>query len=205
MMTGRILIGGKEVEGSHFFQATDPATGTVIDSLFAEATPVHADAACALADEAFDIYALTPPERIAVFLEEIAGAIIAIGDVLIEKAMQETGLPRARLEGERGRTVGQLRLFAGLVRQGEWLDARIDPAMPERLPMPRGDLRSRRFAVGPVVVFGASNFPLAFSVAGGDTVAALAAGCPVVFKGHPAHPATGELVARAIRSAVAKC
>ncbi|TNE41523.1 MAG: aldehyde dehydrogenase (NADP(+)) [Sphingomonadales bacterium] len=204
-MTGRILIGGKEVEGSHFFQATDPATGTVIDSLFAEATPVHADAACALADEAFDIYALTPPERIAVFLEEIAGAIIAIGDVLIEKAMQETGLPRARLEGERGRTVGQLRLFAGLVRQGEWLDARIDPAMPERLPMPRGDLRSRRFAVGPVVVFGASNFPLAFSVAGGDTVAALAAGCPVVFKGHPAHPATGELVARAIRSAVAKC
>ncbi len=204
-MTGSILIGSREVEGDRFFQATDPATGVLIEGRFPEATPADAAAACALADEAFDIYAMLPPEHIAVFLEAIADAIMAIGDVLIQQAMGETGLPRARLEGERARTIGQLRLFAGVVRKGEWLDARIDPALPNRQPLPRSDLRSRRFGLGPVVVFGASNFPLAFSVAGGDTVAALAAGCPVVFKGHPAHPATGELVARAIRSSVAGC
>ena len=119
----------------------------------------------------------------------------------IETAMAETGLPRARLEGERMRTVNQLRMFAAELRCGEWLDATIDLALPERTP-PRSDLRRMNWPVGPVAVFGASNFPLAFSVAGGDTASALAAGCPVVVKGHPAHPGTGELVARAIGEAV---
>ena len=118
-----------------------------------------------------------------------------IGDELIVRANAETGLPRGRLEGERARTVNQLRLFADVVRKGEWLDVRIDPAMPERKPFPRPDLRLRQIALGPVAVFGASNFPLAFSVAGGDTAAALAAGCPVIVKGHPGpsgHGRTGR-------------
>ena len=119
--------------------------------------------------------------------------------------MAETGLPRARLEGERGRTVGQLRLFAEVLREGSWAARTIDPALPDRAPLPRPDLRLRKLALGPVAVFGASNFPLAFSVAGGDTASALAAGCPVVVKGHPAHPGTGELVAQAIVRAVAAC
>jgi NADP-dependent aldehyde dehydrogenase len=117
--------------------------------------------------------------------------------------MEESGLPRARLEGERGRTVGQLRLFADVVRKGAWQQLRIDPALPDRQPLPRPDLRLRMIPVGPVAVFGASNFPLAFSTAGGDTASALAAGCPVVVKGHPAHPRTGALVAAAITRAVA--
>lgn len=206
MMDGSILIGQKTTrEGDGFFQATDPATGTLIEARFPEATPAQVATACALADAAFDHYVQVPPEETALFLETIAEEILAIGDELIVQAMRETALPRPRLEGERGRTVGQLRLFAALVRRGEWLDARIDPALPDRTPMPRVELRARKLGVGPVAVFGASNFPLAFSVAGGDTVAALAAGCPVVFKGHPAHPATGELVARAIARAVARC
>jgi 2,5-dioxopentanoate dehydrogenase len=131
--------------------------------------------------------------------------VLAIGDALIERAMLETGLPRARLESERGRTAGQLRLFASVVRQGDWQGVVIDTAQPEREPLPRADLRVRNIALGPVAVFGASNFPLAFSVAGGDTVSALAAGCPVIVKGHPGHPGTGELVARAIVRAVAAC
>jgi alpha-ketoglutaric semialdehyde dehydrogenase len=126
-----------------------------------------------------------------------------LGDTLVERTSAETGLPRARVEGERGRTIGQLKLFADVVRQGEWLDLRIDPALPERTPLPRSDLRLRNTGIGPVAVFGASNFPLAFSVAGGDAASALAAGCPMVVKGHPAHPGTGELVGRALQAAVA--
>jgi NADP-dependent aldehyde dehydrogenase len=140
-----------------------------------------------------------------VFLEAVAQAIMDIGDALIERAMAESGLPRARLEGERGRTVGQLRLFASVVREGGWIDARIDPAMPDRKPLPRSDIRLRHIAIGPVAVFGASNFPLAFSVAGGDTASALAAGCPVVVKAHSAHPGTSELVGTAIQKAVKSC
>ena len=139
-------------------------------------------------------------EARASFLERIAAGILELGDALIERAMAETGLPRGRIEGERGRTVGQLRLFASVVRDGGWLDARIDPALPDRSPLPRPDLRLRNVAVGPVAVFGASNFPLAFSVAGGDTASALAAGCPVVVKAHPAHPGTSELVGRAVQA-----
>jgi 2,5-dioxopentanoate dehydrogenase len=119
--------------------------------------------------------------------------------------MRESGLPRGRLEGERGRTVGQLRLFAEVVREGSWLEARIDPAMPDRKPLPRSDLRLRHVPLGPVAVFGASNFPLAFSVAGGDTASALAAGCPVIVKAHSAHPGTSELVGRAVQEAAAAC
>lgn len=162
-------------------------------------------AACVAADAAFDTYRATGREERAAFLERIAEEILAIGDSLIATAMSESGLPRARLEGERGRTVGQLRLFADVVRKGQWLQLRVDPALPERQPLPRPDLRLRMIPVGPVAVFGASNFPLAFSTAGGDTASALAAGCPVVVKGHPAHPLTGALVAGAISKAVAAC
>jgi len=161
--------------------------------------------ACAKADAAFDTYRATDRETRAAFLERIAEAILGVGDALIEAAMTESGLPRARLEGERGRTVGQLRMFADVVRKGQWQQLRIDPALPDRQPLPRPDLRLRMIPVGPVAVFGASNFPLAFSTAGGDTASALAAGCPVVVKGHPAHPVTGALVAGAISKAVAAC
>ncbi|EXJ12482.1 NADP-dependent fatty aldehyde dehydrogenase [Nitrincola nitratireducens] len=134
-------------------------------------------------------------------MEGIANEIMALGDQLVERAMLETGLPQARIEGERGRTINQLRLFADVVRAGRWLDARLDSALPERTP-PRSDLRMRYIPLGPVGVFGASNFPLAFSVAGGDTASAFAAGCPVVVKAHSAHPGTSELVGRAIQAAV---
>ena len=172
-----------------------------------QSLPVHgaADvaAACAAAEAAFDIYRATDGDTRAAFLDRIADEILAIGDSLIETAMSESGLPRARIEGERGRTIGQLRLFGDVVRKGYWRRIRIDPALPDRQPLPRPDLRLRMVPVGPVAVFGASNFPLAFSTAGGDTASALAAGCPVIVKGHPAHPATGALVADAISRAVA--
>lgn len=162
-------------------------------------------AACVTADAAFDTYRALAREPRAVFLETIAQEILALGDDLITAAMRESGLPRARLEGERGRTVGQLRLFADVVRKGDWARLMIDPAMPDRRPLPRPDLRLRFIPLGPVAVFGASNFPLAFSTAGGDTAAALAAGCTVVVKGHPAHPETGAMVATAIARAVVTC
>lgn len=205
MIDGSLLIGAEQRQAAARFQAVDPSTGQTIEGDFSSATAADAAEACALAEAAFPAYAGLSPDDRATFLETIAEAILAIGDGLIERAMRESGLPRARLEGERGRTVGQLRLFADVVRRGDYLDATIDPAMPDRAPLPRPDLRRVNLPVGPVAVFGASNFPLAFSVAGGDTASALAAGCPVVVKGHPAHPGTGELVARAIRSAVAAC
>ena len=163
------------------------------------------DRVCALAETAFDPYRATDPGRRAGFLETIADNILGLGDELLERAGTETALPRPRLEGERARTVGQLRQFAELVRSGSWQGVRIDPALPERKPLPRPDLRQRRIPLGPVAVFGASNFPLAFSVAGGDTASALAAGCPVVVKAHPSHPGTSELTARAIAAAVSQC
>ncbi|HEX8757117.1 MAG TPA: aldehyde dehydrogenase (NADP(+)), partial [Steroidobacteraceae bacterium] len=162
------------------------------------------DAACALAWSAFDAYRGLSSEQRAVFLEAIAQHILAQGEALLRRAHEETALPMARLEGERARTVGQLRLFAAELRAGEWLGLRLDPAQPQRRPVPRPDLRQRKIPCGPVAVFGASNFPLAFSVAGGDSAAALAAGCPIVVKGHPAHPGTSEWVARAIVAAAAE-
>ena len=187
------------------FRSIDSATGQPVGEPFAVHGPADVDAACAAAEAAFDTYRAIDREARAAFLEKIGEEIMAIGEPLIEAAMRESGLPRARLEGERGRTVGQLKLFAGVVRRGAYLGLRIDPAMPDRQPLPRPDLRLRMIPLGPVAVFGASNFPLAFSTAGGDTASALAAGCPVVVKGHPAHPQTGELVAGAIRRAVAAC
>ncbi|MDP1028025.1 aldehyde dehydrogenase (NADP(+)) [Sphingomonas sp. KR1UV-12] len=202
MIDGSILVGAEIRQATARFTSVNPATGETLTPDFSSADASAAADACALAAAAFPAYSATTPEDRAAFLEAIAEQILAIGDELIERAMAESGLPRARLEGERGRTVGQLRLFASVVRQGDWLDATIDPALPDRAPLPRPDLRRVNLAIGPVAVFGASNFPLAFSVAGGDTASALAAGCPVVVKGHPAHPGTGELVARAIRAAV---
>jgi len=186
------------------FQSVTAETGQPEGTAFPVAGPAEIERACALAESAFDRYRATDRETRAAFLESIADEIVAIGDELIVTAMRESGLPRARLEGERGRTVGQLRMFAGVVRAGLWQQIRIDPALPDRTPLPRPDLRLRMIPVGPVAVFGASNFPLAFSTAGGDTASALAAGCPVVVKGHPAHPATGALVAGAIARAVRK-
>lgn len=203
ILTGEMLIGSKPVHGSGAgFRGVDPASGSELDPIYGAATAADVEHACVLAWSAFDVYREIDPQRRAVFLERIATSIIELGDDLIARAMQETGLPRARLEGERARTVGQLRLFAEVVRDGFYLDARIDPAIPDRTPLPRSDLRLRNIAIGPVAVFGASNFPLAFSVAGGDTASALAAGCPVVVKAHPAHPGTSELVGRAVQAAV---
>ena len=161
--------------------------------------------ACAAAEAAFPVYRQTDSEQRAVFLECIAEKIVALGEPLIDVVMRESGLPRARLEGERGRTVGQLRLFAEELRSGRWQGIRVDPALPDRTPLPRPDLRMRKIPVGPVAVFGASNFPLAFSTAGGDTASALAAGCPVIVKGHPAHPETSLLVAGVVEAAVKAC
>lgn len=204
-LTGKMLLGARAVfggEGVH--QATDPATDALLDPAYGMGSKDDVDTACALAWAAFDAYRETSPEARAAFLEACADEIEALGDGLIARAMAESGLPRARLEGERGRTCGQLRLFASVVREGSWLGARIDPALPERTPLPRSDLRQRHIALGPVAVFGASNFPLAFSVAGGDTASALAAGCPVVVKAHNAHPGTSELVGLALQQAVAR-
>ncbi|MAX15930.1 MAG: aldehyde dehydrogenase (NADP(+)) [Sphingobium sp.] len=205
MFNGAILIGASERTGGQPFHAINPATGEKGDVAFSSAMPADVEQATKLADEAFESFSTLSPDARATFLESVADNIMGIGDLLIETAMAESGLPRARLEGERGRTVGQLRLFASYVRLGDWLDATIDRAMPERAPLPRADLRRVNHSVGPVAVFGASNFPLAFSVAGGDTAAAFAAGSPVVVKGHSAHPGTGELVARAIQAAVKSC
>jgi NADP-dependent aldehyde dehydrogenase len=204
MITGSLLIGARDVGGAPVFRAVDPARGETIEPPFTDAGPAHVADAAALAAAAFPIYRATTPEARAAFLEAIAARIDAIGAALIERAGQETGLPAARLAGERTRTTGQLRLFATWIRAGGADEPRLDSPMPDRKPLPRADLRLRHIGVGPVAVFGASNFPLAFSVAGGDTTSALAAGCPVIVKGHPAHPGTSELVGRAIRDAVAE-
>lgn len=204
-ISGAILVGASDTGGARMFEAVDAASGAVIAPAFHEADASHVAAAARLATAAFPRFSELSPDARATFLEAVADQIAALGNTLIERAMRESGLPRPRLEGERGRTIGQLRLFAEVVREGSWMDLTIDHALPDRTPLPRPDLRRRQVAIGPVAVFGASNFPLAFSVAGGDTASALAAGCPVIVKGHPAHPGTGELVARAVRAAVAAC
>jgi len=206
MMNGDAIIGAGFVRGTQGeFRAVDPSTGAEIDPGFGLAGADDVERACSLAWDAFDAYRATTPEARASFMERIAKNILDLGDELIVRAMRESGLARARLEGERGRTVGQLRLFAATVREGGWMDLRIDEAMPTRAPLPRSDLRQRHIGLGPVAVFGASNFPLAFSVAGGDTASALAAGCPVVVKAHGAHPGTSALVGRAVQAAVRDC
>lgn len=203
---GKSLIAGRPGEsGGNTFRALNPATGASLEPVFHEALSGEAAQAVDAAAQAFDEYRRRPAEERARFLEAIATEIEALGDALIERTRLETGLPAARILGERGRTCGQLRLFAATVREGSWVDARIDTALPERAPAPRPDIRRMLKPIGPVVVFGASNFPLAFSTAGGDTASALAAGCPVVVKAHPAHPGSGELVASAIERAAAHC
>lgn len=205
VITGKALIGGVTIQGNGAaFLAFDPSKKVTMEPAFHAVDAQQIDQACRLAQAAFDPFRETSDEQRAVFLETIAQQILAIGDDLIVRAMAESGLPRMRLEGERGRTINQLKLFADLLREGSWRDVRIDSALPERQP-PRPDLRLRLIGLGPVAVFAASNFPLAFSVAGGDTASALAAGCPVVLKAHSGHPGTSELVARAIVNAVQLC
>ncbi len=184
------------------FRGLDPRTGQPVGPELPVDDVAAVAAAAARADEAFDAYRATAPEARARFLEAIATGLDARRTELIATASTESGLPEARITGELGRTIGQLRLFAAVVRSGDWLGVRLDPALPDRKPLPRPDLRLRRIPVGPVAVFGASNFPLAFSVAGGDTAAALAAGCPVLVRGHPAHPGTSALAGAAIEAAV---
>jgi NADP-dependent aldehyde dehydrogenase len=204
-ITGEALIGGQAERGAGgSFKAWNPSLREHLEPSFHMVDREQIDRACSLAGAAFDTFRNTSDSERAVFLDAVADQILALGDALVERAMQETGLPRARIEGERGRTVGQLRMFGNLLREGSWQDPRIDPALPQRTP-PRADLRSRLIGVGPVAVFAASNFPLAFSVAGGDTASAFAAGCPVVLKAHSAHPGTSELVARAVVKAVQQC
>jgi alpha-ketoglutaric semialdehyde dehydrogenase len=171
---------------------------------FQDATPQQIDQALKEAQVAFLSYKNFPGIKKAAFLRAAADEIEALGSELVNKAMEETALPEARIVGERGRTTGHLRMFAALVEEGSWVEARIDTAIPDRTPAPRPDLRKYNVAIGPVVVFGAANFPLAYSTAGGDTASALAAGCPVIVKAHPAHAGTSELVAGAIRKAMEK-
>jgi NADP-dependent aldehyde dehydrogenase len=196
LIAGALVTGtGQEIRGF------DPAAGAELEPGYRYGDTTHVDAACAAAAEAFGPYRFTTSEQRARFLEAIATNLETIAGALVARAVAESGLPEARITGEVGRTTGQLRLFADVLREGSWTGARIDPAQPDRTP-PRADIRQRAIPLGPVAVFGASNFPLAFSVAGGDTASALAAGCPVVVKAHDAHPGTSELVARAITAAV---
>ncbi|SIS69673.1 aldehyde dehydrogenase (NADP(+)) [Paracoccus saliphilus] len=196
---GKHLIAGEWVAGETTF-ISEPAHAPRHE--FPVGTPALVDAACRAAEEAFWTYGYTRRETRAEFLNAIADEIEARGNAITEIGTQETGLAEARLQGERGRTTGQLRLFAEHILKGDYLDHRHDRALPDRRPLPRPDIWLVQRPIGPVAVFGASNFPLAFSTAGGDTAAALAAGCPVVVKGHGAHPGTSELVAEAILAAI---
>jgi NADP-dependent aldehyde dehydrogenase len=202
---GQMLVEGEALHGEgDQIRGIDAATGEPMEPAFRAATLQMLDRVCRAAADAFDAYRETSLETRAALLEAIAANLRAAQPAIVERAMAETGLPRARLEGELGRTCNQLALFAGVLRDGRFLGLRIDPAQPDRTPSPRPDLRLRNIALGPVAVFGASNFPLAFSVAGGDTASALAAGCPVVAKAHNAHPGTSELAGRAIAEAIAE-
>ncbi|WP_136440711.1 aldehyde dehydrogenase (NADP(+)) [Pacificoceanicola onchidii] len=201
-MDGKNLIAGEWLAGPESFVST-PATGEPVS--YCKGTPELVDRACEAAEEAFWSFGYSSRDARADFLDRIADEIEARGAEITRIGTAETGLPEARLDGERGRTTGQLRLFAEHIRKGDYLDLRHDPALPDRQPLPRPDLQMVQRPVGPVAVFGASNFPLAFSTAGGDTAAALAAGCPVVVKGHPGHPGTGALVAEAVDAARRSC
>ena len=199
MLTGKNYVGNKlSANGDVVFSTLNPKLNTENSVSFTEASDAEINEAVQLADGAFDAFKKTSNTDRAKFLNAIADEILALDSELIDVYTAETGLPEGRAMGERGRTVGQLRSFAALLEEGSWVDARIDTAMPDRTPMPRVDLRKMNVAIGPIVVFGASNFPLAYSTAGGDTASALAAGCPVIVKGHPMHAGTSELVGSAI-------
>jgi len=202
-LTGANLIGATASSlGTDTYAVSSRHDGVPLSPSFSIATKGEVALAAEKAAEAFPIYSRLSGTKRAEFLDLIANGIEGLGDSLLQRAHAESGLPLPRLTGERGRTCGQLRIFANLLREGSWVDARIDSADPKRVP-PKPDLRRMLMPIGPVVVFGASNFPLAFSVAGGDTASALAAGCPVIVKAHPAHPGTSEMVGRVICEAVA--
>ncbi len=199
LIEGTNYIGySTSARGSEKFQAFSPSGNSFLPGDFTYATNEEFELTVALAEKAFANYKEISAKEKAIFLEAIAEEIMALGDALIERCVAESALPVARITGERGRTCGQLKMFAQLLREGWWVDARIDTAQPDRQPVPKSDIRRMLIPVGPVAVFGASNFPLAFSTAGGDTASALAAGCPVIVKAHPSHPGTHELVSKAI-------
>ena len=205
-LQGCSIVNGEARQGSgSAFHGVNPATGERLEPAYRSASIEDLNLAAGLAEEAFAIYSKLPGRERAHFLRSIADGIEAIVPELVERAHRETALPEARLKGESARTVNQLRLFAQVVEEGSWVNARIDPAQPDRKPLPRADIRSTLRPLGPVAVFGASNFPLAFSVAGGDTAAAFAAGNPVIVKAHHAHPGTGEMVGRVIARSVKEC
>ena len=205
MFNGHSYIGSAlATEGSKKLKVFSTTRQDYLPEEFIVATEDEIEAATKKATEAFEIYKKIPGREKAFFLEAIAEEIAGIGDALVQRAMLETGLTEQRLIGERARTMNQLKMFASILREGSWVEAVIDPAMPDRKPLPRADLRKMLMPVGPVVVFGASNFPFAFSTAGGDTASALAAGCPVILKAHSSHLGTNELVATAIIKAAEK-
>ncbi len=205
-LSGRSLIGfGSSTATNEVFYAMNPKSGERLEPAFFAASPDEVDRAVRLAHQAFATYDRVSARDRGAFLRTIAANIESIAEDLAERAERETALPKARLQAETARTCGQLQLFAQVVEEGSWVQARIDRADPNRKPAPKPDIRSMLRPLGPVVVFGASNFPLAFSVAGGDTASALAAGNPVIFKGHPAHPGTSELVGLAVQHAVRQC
>lgn len=205
-LSGLSILGdGRATNHGPVFRARAAGSSTELQPAYAVANQQDVEIAVKAATEAFVVFGSAPATKRAELLRAIATGLEAIAPALVERAMQETGLPQPRLAGEVGRTCGQLRLFAAVLEEGSWQNVRIDTALPDRTPLPRPDLRSMLCPLGPVVVFGASNFPLAFSTAGGDTASALAAGNPVIVKAHPAHPGTGELVGLAIQSAVKQC
>src|SRR5580698_4499070 len=205
-LSGRSLIGFREGSGSSEpLFATDPTTGQHLQPGFISATADEVELAVRLAADTYADYSRVSGRDRGAFLRKIAAKIESIAADVIERAALETALPQARLQGETARTCGQLRLFAQVAEEGSWVDARIDHADPDRKPAPRPDIRSMLRPLGPVVVFGASNFPLAFSVAGGDTASALASGNPVIVKAHAAHPGTSELVGQMVRESVREC
>ncbi|MGB3441392.1 MAG: aldehyde dehydrogenase (NADP(+)) [Actinophytocola sp.] len=204
-LTGSMLIGADDVRGSAGeVRGVNPATGEALEPSYGLGDPADVDRAVALAWQAFPAYRATSLKSRSAFMTTVADNIDALGDTLVDRVVAETGIPGPRVRGELARTCNQLRLFASVVADGRWLGARLDTPDPDRTPLPKPDLRQRKVPLGPVAVFSASNFPLAFSVAGGDTASALAAGAPVVVKAHSAHPGTSELVGRAIQAAVAE-
>jgi len=202
-LTGSMLIGAADVRGgAGETRGVNPATGEALEPAYGLGDESDVDRALSLAWQAFPTYRATSLAARSAFLSTIADNLDALGDTLVARVVAETGIPDPRVRGELARTTNQLRLFASVVADGRWLGARLDTPDPDRAPLPKPDLRQRKVPLGPVAVFSASNFPLAFSVAGGDTASALAAGAPVVVKAHSAHPGTSELVGRAIRAAV---
>lgn len=205
MIKGKNQIGNQlKANGSVRFTTFNPQLNVENTTVFTEASDEEIIEALALAHVCFGEFRLMSGEKKGAFLDAIADEILELGDELIQTYMSESGLPEGRAQGERGRTIFQLRSFADLVREGSWVEARIDTAIPDRTPLPKSDLRKMNIGIGPIVVFGASNFPLAYSTAGGDTASALAAGCPVIIKSHPMHAGTSELVAAAVIRAAEK-